>query len=515
MVLRKPYKFLIRHFRFIHLVLAIMSTYLLTRTNALIKFYNDYLNNNQTLVGTGTSKEYFTGLMVLFCIGVLLGSIIILVIMKMKDKPVIFYIINIAIYLLIIFVYLYDNSLIKSLETNVLNIRTIKLASDITLLCFLAQTFSTIILYIRAVGFNIKKFDFASDLQFDINEHDNEEFEFDLSINKSRIRRNFIKSFRNFKYTYHENKFIINIIILAIILIIGFLIYYNLMVLHRVYRQNQYINTTEYTYTVSDSYLINTDYRGKEITDNYLVVTKLKIRNNSTTKKSFETARVLLQIGKVSFNPTVQYKDSIVDLGTSYTNQKLSNKETEYLLTFEIPKKYINKKKIFTYSDPYSKKYKTKLSVIKFDKQEKTVSANIKEEMLINNKLFANVKFKINNYILDDKIKSTYRFCETSTICYESYEYIVPTLTDNYVNTIMEIDNDGIDISDFIEMFGSIEYTIGSDKKTMSTPIKEVIPTKSASEKIHYFEVYSEIKNADSITLVLNIRNNRYEYKLK
>ena len=63
MILKKPYKFLIKHFRMIHLILAIMSGYLLAKTNNILGFFNEYLNNNETLIGTGTVSEYFNNTM--------------------------------------------------------------------------------------------------------------------------------------------------------------------------------------------------------------------------------------------------------------------------------------------------------------------------------------------------------------------------------------------------------------------------------------------------------------------
>ena len=70
-------------------------------------------------------------------------------------------------------------------------------------------------------------------------------------------------------------------------------------------------------------------------------------------------------------------------------------------------------------------------------------------------------------------------------------------------------------ISDFIETFGTIKYTVNNEEKEMKTKIKEVIPLKSKMNNIYYFEVYEDIKNASKITLVLTFRNNKYEYVLK
>ena len=63
-------------------------------------------------------------------------------------------------------------------------------------------------------------------------------------------------------------------------------------------------------------------------------------------------------------------------------------------------------------------------------------------------------------------------------------------------------------------MFGKIEYIVNGETKYMNTPIN-VVNAKYTMKNTYYFEVYEEIKNASSINLILEIRNNKYIYKLK
>lgn len=525
MVLRKPYKFLIKHFRMIHFILAIISGYLLTKTNNIINFFNDYLNNNETLIGTGTVNEYFNNIMMFLILIILIGTISISVIMKIKEKNILFYIINIILYVAISSIYLYDKSLIQTLEIRVIDIRTIKLASDLTLICFFAQTLSTIILSIRAVGFNIKKFNFEKDIEFEINEKDNEEFEFDVDFDKNKIKRNIKANLRNIKYAYHENKFIVRIIAILILIVIAGSIYMNLEIFNKVYRKNEIINTGQLTFSLIDSYITTNDYRENKITNNYLVVTKIKIKSNIKDKITFENARVLLHIGKITYNPTSKYKNDLIDLGADIEKKDIDNDYKEYIIVFEIPKKYISKKMILNYNDVSGKKYNIKLDVKKIDEEKKEETSKLNDYIEINDDVVKNTKFKISKYEISDKIIAKYNFCETENYCYESYEYIVPTLKDNYEKTIMKIEGelttnelskkDFNDLSDYIEYYGEIRYKIDEQYKDMKTKIIEVIPIKSKEKNIYYFEIYEEIKNADEISLILNIRNKRYVYVLK
>lgn len=524
MILRKPYKFLIKNFRLIHLVLAIMGCYLLIKTSSVIGFFNEYLNSNQLLLGNGATSEYFNIIMFLSTIILLIGNIIILIIMKMKNKPSLFYTINLATYLLTLFVLLYDQSIIEQLQLHILDIRTIKLVSDFTLICFIIQTISTIILIIRAIGFNIKKFNFTQDLELEINENDSEEFELDINVDKNKIKRNVRKNIRNIKYIYSENKFIINIIICFVIFATIIFIILNKQVFNKIYKQNSLIKTTEFNYIVEDSYLVNTDYRENVITDNNLVVIKLKIKNKQNEKKKFETGRIELHIGKIYYKHTDKYKNLLKDLGNVYTNSNIKD-EDEYLLVFEIPKNYKDKKIILKYYDVNKKVYKTKLKLKKFNEERKLVKTTLGNDINIDDNLYKNIKFNIKNYEIDSKIKSSYNFCETKDKCYESYEYITPNLSGNYNKNILKIEgsidlnNQKIkninDISDLIELFGTIKYTVNNENKEMNTVINEVKPSNDNNKNIYYFEVYSDIKDASKISLILNIRNQKYEYVLK
>ena len=495
------------------------------KTNAILSFFNGYLNNSETLIGTGTVNEYFNGLMTLFIIIVLIGTIIIGIIMKMKDKPIIFYIVNIIAYIFVGIIYAYDSSLIETLELKVLDVRTLKLASDFTLICFLVQTISTIVLSIRAVGFDLKKFDFGRDMKLEIDEKDNEEFEFEVNIDKNKIKRNVKKNIRNLKYIQHENKFIANIIIVGVIAVVGIAIYLNHEVYNKVYKTKEVITTPQFTYSLENSYLTNKDYKNNQITDNYLLVAKIKIKNNTNDKLQFETASVLLHIGKVTYNPTTKYKDKLIDLGVDINNKNISTEFEEYVITFEIPKQDIKEKMILSYTDITNEKHNIKLNNVDFDSEKQTITASLAQEMTLNDKVLSNISFKINNYEINTKIKATYNFCETKDICYECYEYITPTLTDNYEKVILKIESEinlngqtiknFTDLSDFIENYGTIKYVVDGTTKEMNTKIIEVEPTKSVKKGVYYFEIYEDIKDASEISLLLNIRNKTYEYKIK
>jgi len=67
MVLKKPYAFIIKHFRAIHLLLLIPIFYLIIKTRAIFYFFNSYVSYGYSInfseVLTNISSEYINILM--------------------------------------------------------------------------------------------------------------------------------------------------------------------------------------------------------------------------------------------------------------------------------------------------------------------------------------------------------------------------------------------------------------------------------------------------------------------
>ena len=76
MILKKPYAFLIRHFRIIHLLLLVPMAYLIHRTFRVVSFFRTYVSNNYTTSIINIAAEhisYFMYLAVLVIIGAVLA----------------------------------------------------------------------------------------------------------------------------------------------------------------------------------------------------------------------------------------------------------------------------------------------------------------------------------------------------------------------------------------------------------------------------------------------------------
>ena len=100
MILKKPYAFLIKHFKFIHVVLSIMLIYLLTKTVSIYNFFSGYLSN-VGIISPEIVDEIFVNSMFTIPFIIIILSVILLGILILKQKPFIFYIVVIVSYTII------------------------------------------------------------------------------------------------------------------------------------------------------------------------------------------------------------------------------------------------------------------------------------------------------------------------------------------------------------------------------------------------------------------------------
>ena len=87
MILKKPYAFLIKRFRLIHLILTVLIGFLLARTYTLYSFFLRYINNISTSASDFIPTNYITLYMFLTAIIILAFSIAMFMLMKQKNKP--------------------------------------------------------------------------------------------------------------------------------------------------------------------------------------------------------------------------------------------------------------------------------------------------------------------------------------------------------------------------------------------------------------------------------------------
>lgn len=346
-ILKKPYAFLIKNFRLIHLILTFLIGYLFFRTIKIYNFFNRYVSNVYAMLSDAIPSNYITLFMFLVVIIIITFSLAMYTLMKRKEKPKLFYVLLSAYYLVIFGAYIAYFALFKNFDASPLTIRNAMVLRDLTLIITIPQFGFLAYAFVRAVGFDIKRFNFSKDLkELDIKEEDNEEFEFILGVDSYKYTRMIRRRIREFKYYVLENKFMFTILsgLVGFIIIIAIIL--NFTVYNRVYGRNQKITANNLSIQVNSSYLTNMDYSGNIIEKGkYFFVVNTRFINNSglTTTLNLSSYELVTKNGKVY--PTLTRNNYFIDLGAGYQKERLENGSTnDYILVYELNKNQLASK---------------------------------------------------------------------------------------------------------------------------------------------------------------------------
>ena len=519
MILKKPYAFFIKIFRPLHFVFAICIAVLIMHQNKMLNFLNNYLYTNELVDTKNIKIEIINSLIFVLPIMLLLLSLLLFGIMYKKNKPFKFYLISIFLYIAILIINIYASSFFSAMEKTTIAIKSVKLIHDFILMTIITETILIIIYVVRAIGINFKKFDFSSDIaKFDINDTDKEEFELDIKLDFNESKRKRREKIRNLKYFYLEHKFFVNLISLSLFVLILTISIFLIKNKNSHNEEKKEYSLTDFDLIIEKSSILNTNYEGDLITDNYLIVVEAKMKSLFQSKSLF-LKDFNLKIGDSMFYPTNKYNDYLVDLGEIYKNQILTNEYVTYLFVYEIPHKFITSDMYFRYSDKgYNFDIKLNPKNLKYG-SEKVKSEKNKE--IDFNKSLGNIKFNINNYEINDYYKIDYEYC-SSIKCINSIEYLRPTIDENYDKTILKLDvdytnNSKLEINSFynlLDSFGDLYYKIDGKWNIQYDGFEEIV-SKKGKNIYNYIGVNSAVKNAQNIKFVFNIRGLKYEYTIK
>jgi len=525
MIIRKPYAFFIKHFRLIHFILSFLMVYCLYYSKRLLDFFNTYINQNLNLKGQELASIYVPNLYLILPILIIIVLTVILVVMILKKKPMMLYIFNIASMIFATVIIVISKMTLTTLETTLITPRTLMLTRDMVMLSFMIQVVLTVIVLVRSIGFDIKKFDFKQDLkELEIDEEDREEIEVEFNFDKNKARRELRRKIRFLKYAYKENKLFAHILIASIsglILLSGIIFVINI---ERPISENQYITLNGITLKIKNSYMTTTDYKGKTIDeDSVFVILKTEFKTFNNTKE-VDSATLKLSVGNYSYIPSYEYKQSFIDFGTVYAGEILSKEVEEKVLVYKIPKQLKDEKISFAYVDKNTLDNKMiNLNIKKLSDIKENGSAKLGETLEFKDSIISSYQLKIDGYFIQKKYKLNYNFCYLNE-CFDSYEYLVPSIDSNTDKAIVRL-NGYIkmdektpklnDLYDIINTFGSINYTVSGVDKTNQIELKKVVSTKKKEENVYYIEVPIDTMNADNISLIFKIRDKKYEYILK
>lgn len=526
MILKKPFALLIKNFRLIHLILGIFICYIVYRTSAISTFFNEYIINPTSLIDPKQTRELCGFLLYIIPLLLIMGYIVIMILMRFKKKPITFYFISILICIFSIVTYAFANSTLTTIEINLVDVRTLKLNQDFIHTTLILQFICAIITLVRATGFNIKKFDFTKDLeQLDIEEADNEEFEVNVEVDSNSYKTKFRRFRRYTKYILIENKIAIMITTSIVTLVIGILIYTNVFINNKIYKQEELITTNDFAFKIGTTYQTIYDYRGKEEENMGYIIADFTLKNLYNVKQKLETTRLSLQINDHLFYHDRGLTDSFFDLGYGYQNSKIGAEFETYSLVFKVPRTFMEDPMHLVY-DEEGKKIRTSIKPKELLKAGESKTYKLNQNVDFKDSVLYNSNMKIETIEIGQIFKKPYRFCLNANTCYDSEEVIVPSFAGNFDKTLLKIKGTvlldkninvkGInDLDDFIHKFGTIHYQMSNGSQITVDKIVTKTPKHGEADDTYYIECNRDIENASHIWIDFTIRDQAYRYNLK
>ena len=520
MVFKKPYAFLIKYFKLINLLLVFLLSYIGYKLNLLRTIMGDIYTGDITNYSSLSSTYIgFKLYLILMITGVILIGIFFL--LKRKDKPLKDYLFSL-LYLVVIFVYLmFVSSIFITLDETIVEQTSLKLYADIAFLIIIPIIYFIVKFFLMAIGFNLNKFNFTKDiLELKQEEKDNEEVEVVFDKNTYKYKRGIRKWFRELKYYFLENKFLISIIlgIVALILVVV-LFSFNFLNSNKV-RVGETFTAGTFQYKVVDMYETKYDLNSNIIQDgSKFVIASINVRNIAVESSSIDFKRIRLLYGEDYVYANNYFNKFFQDLGTTYNNEPIKSGDLKnYIFIFKVPSNYKSKKYVLKFYDrvaveneEFVGSYKEiKISSDNLDKNKNEKILNLNENTIFNKKNYGKSNLTLNNY----EIKSSYIYNEND-------KSII--IRDKDINNVLlildyklELDNK-LDLTNYFEnskeffnKFSSVEYTFNDKVKV----VDNINVLADINNKVMISIPY-EIQNASSIKFILNFRDVKLIFNLK
>ncbi len=435
MLLKKPYAFLIKNFKIIHLILFAVILYITYRFNKIYSFFASYVSNNNS-VGVTIANTYIPITIFLAVLLVIIFSILMFLLMNNKKKPSKFYLMTAIYYFIILIAVIVAYNLINQLSTITLTQRASRAYRDIYQILFFPNLYFLVISLIRGIGFDVKKFNFSKDLEeLEIKSEDNEEFEFVLGTDSYKWKRKLRRTIRELKYYVIENKFFITIIA-GVVLAIGLItLLLNVTLFKKTYHSGDTLKTLDFVYKFNGAYLTAYDLNGKKIKDDkkYIIV-DLYVRSLGGAK-NIKSENIYLHKNKKTYNHKTSLSNSFSDIGVTYKWDNISTTGDNYIFIFEVD---ANEKGSYSLSVFDQMDYKNdKLEYIfknyefkptNIDKEVESSIKNTNDVLTFDKNIFGSTTLKIKNV----KISNSYEYTVGS--------YLYPS--DSTKNSLLVVEYD-------------------------------------------------------------------------
>lgn len=504
MVFRKPYGFLIKHFKLIHLILTGLYIYLTIEVSKMLNYYNNFILGT---VGKLDAIGYVTNYYMIAVVLSVVICIIVYALLRYKKKPRALYL---GLIVFVVLVAVMINLIHGGLETiyfAVLDTKTLRLYRDLLRILVVLQYVSIGIVLVRGLGFDIKKFNFVADLQeLNLDVSDEEEVELTLG-NTNSVQRKFNRRVREFRYYYLENKTFIHVILAVVVLLGASTLFVKNEVIDKIYEQGDVFSTDEFRFQVLDTYITTKSYDNEVIAgENYaFVVVKMSVASNGS-KKELTTANLILEVNYNSYASESYYGDRFMDLGTPYRGQEISSGVT-YLFIYKIDVNDVNEKMKIVYASDKT----VNLKPVMLDEISEEKEYFLGEQIDFSDSTFGSGNLKVESFQIEEKFSYPYQY-EIGGNIYNS-EYVINSTQGVIMKLVLSSAYpQNLDDYTFLDTYANLKYKVG-DQEYVSKMFVDKTPGNEKQSL--YLAVDKNVVSAEKIWFDIQIRNYKYIYVLK
>ena len=532
MVFKKPYAFLIKHFKLIHLILGILTAYLTYKTTALVGFFREYASTGIIPYANNLASNYINFFMYGATVLVLIITIIVYILLHRKEKKTTIYAVTVGYYLALFILLTVGFNILGTIERELIKTETIRLYRDLSLIVYLPQYFFLLFTLFRGIGFDIKKFNFSEDLnKMEIEERDAEEVEVVVPKNTYKIERVIRRFIREFNYYVKENTFIFICICVFIIIGITTAIFMNMKVYNEKIKVGEPFVYKGFTLTNLDSIVTNMDIDGEILVkDKYYLIVTFNVKVNRGGELNKDDFRLL--VGKDIHYPIYNKKEHFIDCGTPYGGEKLlAGMNKDYIFVFELEKNMVlNSYQLrivnnltFNVGEIIPSYKDLILKPTRIDKIKKDGNFKLNEKIDFKKSNLKNSSLIVKSYSITDSYIYKYEYCDNLNRCTPMQ---MPIHTDSGKKTLLVLDYDLVMEDSYYKeslrnksdrymffSFAKIRYEVNGKEK-ITKPIDRKKTPENYTD-IVLMEVDSEIMQAAKIDLLLRIRNHEYAVTLK
>ena len=534
MILRKPYAFLIKHFRIIHLLLLLPMAYLIHRTFLIVSFFRTYVKNNYTTTIIQIAAEHISFFMYLAVLMIVLVILPIYYLMRQKRKSIKLYFFTLLYYLLLFVLIGVTYSILSNMEHNLITAQTARAYRDISIVLCLPQYFFFGYIFMRGIGFDLKRFNFANDLKdLEITAIDSEEFEFNVNIEGYKVERTLRRFLREMKYYIRENTFVFGCIFVSFVIFVGTSLYFHFGVYNKTYHISDKMTHNYFNIQIIDSMVTNLGYDGNIITKGkYYLVLKLWIENRTAMDYELDYTNFRLVLNGKNIYPTLDRGEYFVDFAKPYRSEKIKRQSKDYyVLAYEFDESYLTNMYTIKILESISykvgdiaAKYKNiQLNPTKINNVKEVQKENMGASITLNESNLLNTTFQLEQYEFASSFMYEYDYCINSS-CRKLKNRITPNISGSIEKTTLlildmnyHLDSEAIYTNfiknnlKFLDQFFSLR--IVKNVETLILPLKN--RTNEHIQNKVIFETRSEAREADTVELLLTVRDKRYVYLLR